>query len=326
EYITYCNEHQDGGFLGRLFSRKPREVSPQEALSSLGDFWKCCLNLYYMDPARKWIESPAGAKELKNIMYSLMSTKLNYDEMQTLLSAESMAVLTLAENVKAQLPKLNLAGCNSMAKMLHAIAIYSVKCEISAQILQMLADTMKALSNNAGGFDELLEMVQNSLSEDRMERSVVVAYGSYVNELIDQNEEVLLQTIRPSKDENELLQQLEAVFADFVERDVKRIFQKSLQGDLQFRVQQGSAVAAANAISDCFSYKMTEAVRLPTLLPPSGNLYLYCIMNDAMEDLGGNIADDAVGHRFIVTRSDRIERLFLFKVDESNIMFSNQPE
>lgn len=323
EYLLHCNQPQ-GGFFKGLFSKKPRPVSPNEVISSLGDFWKCCVNLYYIDPVIKWIDSPEGMKELKDDMYSRMATTLNYDEMQMHLYDEINKILALIDKGEAALPNSQLTNGGNIGQLLHKCALYQVKRSICKKVLKLLADTMEVLSQNAGGFNELLEKVQNSLGEDHMERSVVEAYGDYVKELIDHHEDIVLKSIRPCENESELLQQLEYVFSAFVQRDTRRVFRNSLQGDLQFRIDCGGAATAVNVISDCFSYNMAEAGRLLTLSVPVGNL--YCIMNDAMEDMGGNIAAEAIGNRFIVSRSDRIERLFVFKVAENDIMFSNYPE
>ena len=50
---------------------------------------------------------------------------------------------------------------------------------------------------------------------------------------------------------------------------------------------------------------------------------MYTIMNNALGDLGGTVAEEAIGNRFIINRSDRIERLYLFRLDPELIIFSN---
>jgi hypothetical protein len=46
-------------------------------------------------------------------------------------------------------------------------------------------------------------------------------------------------------------------------------------------------------------------------------------MNDAMNGLIEDINQEAIGNQFIVNRSDRIERLFLYSVEPKYIRYSN---
>lgn len=323
EFMLQMGEPK-GGLLKRILGKKQREVTPDEVIASLGGFWKCCVNTYYVDPVVQWMDSAEGTEALKNCLYSRMATALNYDEMHMLLQKESQYVASLNDKLETKIPRPRMDGCTSVAQLMHNYAVREVKLQIYKKMLKLLAETMETLCSNAVGFDDLLAKVQNSLREEYMEYSVVKAYGSYMEQLIDQHEEILVSQIRPCKDESELLQQLEAVFAAFIEKDTRRVYQKSLQGDLQFRIENGGSATAINVISDCFRYNMADAGRLPTRSTPMG--MLYCIMNNAMDGLGGSIAADAIGKRFIVSRSDRIERLFLFKVEKNDIMFSNNPD
>jgi hypothetical protein len=313
-----------GGFFGKLFGGKKRSASPEEAIASMGDFWKCCVEKYYAAPVLNWLDSPAGMREVQSHMYSRMTTVLNYDEMNALLLQESQYVASLNDNLEMKIPRPNMQSCKNPQQIFHGYALREVKLRIFKKLLKWLSEAMETLCSNAAGFDDLLEKVQNSLREEHMEHSVVRAYGSHMEQLIEQNSALLVKYIRPSKDEGELLQQLEQTFAELVALDTKHVYHKSLQGDLQFRIENGGAAAAVNVIANCFKYKMADAGRLPTLNTPSGTM--YCIMNDAMDGMGGNIAADAIGKRFIVSRSDRIERLFLFSVDPDYIMFSNNLE
>lgn len=323
-FMSGKNEHQ-GGFLGKLFRKQQREVSPEEAIASLQDFWNCCVQMYYVAPAKKWMDSSEGTRELKNCMYSRMATALNYDEMHTLLMQESQRVAAMDDKLETKLRRPAPALCKNVSQLLHLYALRKVKVEIYQTMIRLLADAMETLCKNAAGFDDLLARVQHSLREDYMDRSVVKAYGAYSEQLVDQNEEILTKYIRPCPDEGELLQQLEAAFAALMEKDLRRVYQKSLQEDLSFRIENGGKSIAINVISDCFRYQMEDAGRMPTYSTPSGTL--YCIMNNAMDDFGdASIADEAIGNRFVVSRSDRIERLFLFRVEKKNIMFSNASE
>lgn len=323
EYVLHLQEPK-GGFLGRLFGRRPREITPEEAIASVGDFWKCCVDMYYVGPSEAWIDSPEGAKVLKDYLYSKMTTAFNYDEMHALLSKESQYVASLNDNLENKIPRPKVGLCKNASHLLHGYAVREAKIFLYKKMLKILSEAMEGLCNNAQGFDDLLKRVQRSLREDQMERSVVKAYGTYMEEqLIEPNESILLANIRPCREESELLQQLETVFAELMNKDTRRVFKQSLQDDLEFRIQNGGAATAVNVISDCFRYNMADAGRLPTLTTPAGTL--YCIMNDAMNGLGSTIATEAIGNRFIVSRSDRIERLFLFRVNQKDIMFSNNP-
>ena len=142
-----------------------------------------------------------------------------------------------------------------------------------------------------------------------------------MEQLIEQNPQLLSRYIRPSKKEGDLLSQLKDTFVALIAKDPKQVYYKSLQGDLQFRIENGGAAEAQNVIADCFKFDLVSAGRLPVLRTRAG--MVYTIMNSGLGDIGDTVADDAIGKRFLVSRSDRIERLYLFPVDPEYIMYSN---
>ncbi len=318
-------EETSRGLFGKLFGKKKDPVSPEMAIASLGEFWESCVNKYYKEPVLNWMKVPKGwrtsegLEQIKNHMYSRMTTVLSYDEMHALLQQESQKVAAINDDLRMKLPRPNMLSAKNLPALLHEYALREVKLAIYRQLLELLSEAMQTLCSNATGFDDLLAQIQTSLREDHMEHSVVRAYGSYMEQLIDQNEKVLVQYIRPSKDECELLQQLAQTFNDLVATDARHVYHKSLQGDLQFRIENGGSAAAVNVIAECFKFNMADAGRLPTHNVPTGSL--YCIMNSAMDD--AVTGSDSIGKRFIVSRSDRIERLFLFRTAQEEIMFSN---
>lgn len=309
------------GFFGKLFGGSKNTVTVQEVIASLDDFWKCTVQRYFIRPVEKYMATADGQKAVKDYLYSSLTAILNYDEMHELLAKESSYVETINESLEAKLRRPDPATCKTAGELLQAYALYQVKLAVSKRLLIWLSETMLALHANAGGFDQLLEQVQSSIREDTMERSIIHAYGGHMEHLIELHPELLAKYIRPSKDEGELLSQLQETFVALINSDTKRVYYRSLQGDLQFRIENGGAAEAQNVIADCFKYDLTSAGRLPILRPSNG--VLYTIMNKGMDNIGDTVADEAIGKRFVVSRSDRIERLYLFPVDPEYIMYSN---
>ena len=310
---------QKKGFFAKLFGGASRMYSAPEVIANLGDFWKCTVDRYFIKPVDAYLSSEAGQTAVKDYLYTLLSSNLNYDEMHELLAKESSDVRALNTDLERNLNKPRPSDAKNADDLLQHHALYEAKVHVAGRLLDWLADTMNTLCINAGGFDELLAKVQNSIREDAMERSVVHAYGSHMDQLIDANPQVLSQYMRPSKSEEELLAQLKRTFTDLIGKDTKRIYFKSLTDDLQFRIENGGNAAAINVIADCFKFDMTSSGRLPMLKPAEGSL--YCIMNNTMGTLGETVAENAIGKRFIVSRSDRIERIYLFPVDPEYIMY-----
>lgn len=310
---------QKQGFLSKLFGGKSRTFSAPEAIASLGDFWKCTVARYFVTPVEKYLATEAGKTAVKDYLYTQLSSELNYDEMHELLAKESSYVRSMNTELEKNLSRPVPSQAKTADELLQLYAYREAKVQVGGMLLDWLAETMNTLCVNAGGFDELLARVQDSIREESMERSVVHAYGSHMDQLIDMNPDVLSHYMRPSKSEAELLTQLKATFHDLIGKDSKRIYFKSLTDDLQFRIENGGNAAAINVISDCFKYDMTSTGRLPMLKVPEGTL--YCIMNSAMGTMGDTVAENSIGKRFIVSRSDRIERIYLFPVDPEFIMY-----
>lgn len=322
--LTSGSSGKKGGLLGKLFSGKSRDVHPEDAIVSLADFWNCCVNYYYMDPIQKWMESPEGTQEICDYMYGRLTSVLNTAAMKGMLQSEAQKVIGLIESLEYGIAKPQADAYQNTAMVFHEYAIYTVKHQIYGTLLKWLSDAMRNLSKNASGFEDLLRMVRNTLNESEMEASVVTAYGNYMESLIEENTEILNQCIRPCELESDLLQQLERAFIALVERDTHNVYHMSLQENLEFLIRNGSASSAINVISECFKYNITDAGRLPVINVPSGTM--FCIMNDAMNGLIEDINQDAIGNQFIINRSDRIERLYLYSVDPKYIRYSNDEE
>lgn len=304
-----------------LFSRNNRDIQPEDAIYSLAEFWDCCVDYYYRNPVQQWLDSPEGIREVTDYMYSRMTAVLNNTTMKGLLSSESQKVLSLNESLDSKISRVKAENCQSVPMVFHEYACREVKLRIYGTLLKWLAEAMRNLNKNAAGFEELLSRIQDTLKEDDMEGSVVRAYGNYMASLIDNHIEVLNQCIRPCEKEGELLQQLEQAFISLVQRDPRNVYQMTLQDNLEFLIRNGGAAGAIDVISACFKYDMAGAGRLLTYMVPTGTV--YCMMNDAMNDLIAEVNREAVGQQFIVNRSDRIERLFLYSVDPKYIRYSN---
>lgn len=322
QMISGGNVGKKKGFFGALFGGKSRDIHPEEAILSLSDFWNCCVDHYYLKPIQNWLNSSAGIQEVCDHMYGRMTSVLNTASMKGMLQTECQNVLGLIESLEYKIAKPNVETIQSLPVMFHEYAFYSVKVQIYGTLLKWLSDAMRSLSKNASGFEDLLKMVMNTLKESEMEASVVTAYGNYMESLVDDNSLILNQCIRPCEKESDLLQQLERAFVELVARDTHNVYHMSLQENLEFLIRNGSASSAINVIAECFKYNIADAGRLPVINVPTGNM--FCIMNDAMNGLIEDINQDAIGNQFIVNRSDRIERLFLYSVDPKYIRYSNE--
>lgn len=307
------------GFFAKLFGGGTPEYTVEDAIASLGGFWTGTVKRYFLDPADAYIKSEKGQKTICDYLYNCLSASLTYDEMCELLAKESQLVRELAENAAAKLPNPNLSAARTPDEMLELLAKHGAKTHVAGLLLEWLAQTMKDLSENAAGFDDLLAKVQSSIQEDALERSVVHAYGSHMERLADDHKEILTAYIRPSKKIEQLLSQLQETFLALARADSSRIYFETLTKDIKFRMENGGNAAAVNVIADCFKYDMIANVRLPLLKPCPGNL--YCIMNDTIDTIGEAVEENAIGKRFLVGRSDRIERVCLFEIDPESIMY-----
>lgn len=313
---------QKQGFFGKLFGGGKHVFTAQEAIGSLNDFWRCTVDRYYIRPVEAYMASAEGQKAVKDHLYACLTSILNYDEMHELLAKESSYVESINDALETKIKRPEQLGqYKNAGELLQAYALYQVRLRVSKRLLTWLSEAMSALCVNASGFDELLKKVQDSIREDSMERSIVRAYRTHMEQLIEQNPQLLSRYIRPSKNEGDLLSQLKDTFVALIAKDPKQVYYKSLQGDLQFRIENGGAAEAQNVIADCFKFDLVSAGRLPVLRTRAG--MVYTIMNSGLGDIGDTVADDAIGKRFLVSRSDRIERLYLFPVDPEYIMYTN---
>lgn len=313
-------EVKQQGFFARLFGARAPEYTPEDVIASLGGFWTCTVKRYFLEPAEAYLNTEKGEKLIKDQLYNCLSANLTYDEMCELLAKESEAVRSLAADLSKKLNKPQVATARTADEALEMYAKYLAKVHVAGILLEWLAQTMKDLSENAAGFDDLLARVQSSIREEALERSVVHAYGSHMERLTDDHRSILTAYIRPSKKIEVLLCQLKETFLALVNKDSSRIYFETLTKDMKFRMENGGNAAAVNVITDCFKYDMQANIRLPLLKSNPGTL--YCIMNDTIDTMGETVDENAIGKRFLVGRSDRIERVCLFEIDPESIMYA----
>lgn len=296
------------------FKKKARAVDGAQVMDSLGSMWTLCWDTYYRKPAEAWLSSPEGKKEMEEYFISALNKALNYDEMRALLGQEADVVRGLAGG---ELPVPQPEGCGDLAQWLHQYARSQLESHFTGYLLGALADTMEDLRDNAMGFDTMLRNVQDSLMVDNMEHSVERAYGGLTERILNENPDLLSRYIHPCGKESELYPQLYQVFREVTRLDP--IFRCSLKEDIDFRINIVGAAAARDVINICFSHDMTRSARLHTYRVPASTL--YCIRSAAADELLNGLNPTTVGQTFLVTRSDRIERLALLPVEPKDIMY-----
>ena len=313
------NDRGKGGLFKKLFGGRKDEGDPAYAIPSVGDFWPACVGKYYTGPVRAWLSSEAGLQTVTDYIFGKMTSVLTLNDMNRHLPSESVKIRTDPKYQSLRLERPRPTDGMTLPQYFHECARTEVKQQIYGELLELLAKIMDQLHRYAGGFGPLLVSVANSLQGIQMDENVRRAYGNHMERLAEENHDVLNRKIRPCGSEMELLQQLEQAFEELVKRDTDRIYYYTLQEDIDFQIRAGAATATNDVIATCFAFDLTEAGRLPTFSTEEG--HLYCIMNNALKGLLNNVENQRIGKKFIVNRSDRIERLYLYPVDPETIMY-----
>lgn len=302
---------ESGGVFSRLF-KKSRAGEPGNAIQSVQPFWEACVSQYYMEPVRRWLDSPEGEQAVLDYMYGKMTKELTLSDMKSQLPAEWEKLERNYQTFDLSRPRMESL---SLPAYLHHCAMIEVKEQIYGLLLTKLRQIMMELHQNADGFESLLTRVAETLQGIQMDPSVERAYSYRMEQIIGANPDILNQKIHPCKTEEELLRQLEQTFVELANRDQERAYYYTLQEDLDFQIKMG-AKGANNVIANCFNFDMRSAGRLVTMTMHDGQQ--FCIMNDSLQSLIGN---QNIGTRFIVNRCDRIERLYLYPVSPETIQY-----
>lgn len=302
---------EPGGIFRHLL-RRNRAGEPGNAIASVQPFWDACVSQYYMEPVRRWLDSPEGDRAVMDYMYGKMTKELTLSDMKSQLQGEWEKLERDYQNLNLRRPQMEGV---SLPTYLHTCACIEVKERIYGLLLTKLKQIMKELHRNADGFEALLSTVANTLRGIQMDPSVDRAYSYRMEQIIGANPDILNQKIHPCATEEELLRQLEQTFVELANRDQERTYYYTLQDDLDFQIKMG-ARGADGVIDSCFDFDMRSAGRLVTMTMKDGQP--FCIMNDSLQSLIGN---RNIGTRFIVNRSDRIERLYLYPVSPETIQY-----
>lgn len=304
------------GILGALFGRK-NSGEWRNAIDSVLPFWTATVNYYYANPMTAWLESSEGQAAVSEYMYAHLANRLSLNDMKHTLKDEAEKLKRSYENFSVNMPE-PMVG-QTVQEYLHSCACAQIKQQFIPQLFLQLAHVMEKLHQHASNFEPLLRAVSDSLLQRGADENVRRAYAGHMDYLLSQHPEILHGKIHPCETEAELLMQLENTFQALVEMDASRKYYASLQEDIQFQIAAGAAAYANNIIDNCFSFDMLRAGRLLSYQQNEGTL--YCIMNNTLTQLLGNIDANHIGEKFIANRSDRIERVYLYTIDPDWIQY-----
>lgn len=298
--------------LWNLFSSKSAG-NAANAVASLGEFWDVCVDRYYVQPVRQWLNSEEGRQAVTEFIYGKMTSALTLNDMKKLLPNEWSK---LEKEAKYQdlilnhpLPEVGL----SLSSHLHACACVDVKSQIYGELLTYLIEIMKQLHAYTDKFTPLLNSVAISLNGLGMDDNIERAYGHHMERLIQDYSDVLNRKLRPCGTELELLDQLGNAFKELVKNDKSGVYYYTLQQHIEFLMKTGAATDTTDIIESCFKFNLKDVGRLVTssVMEIHDDL-TFCIMNDSL--IGRIPKDYDIGTQFIVNRCDRIERLCIYPV------------
>lgn len=308
-------------FFKRLFASR-KDDSWQNAIPSVQDVWDVCVRCYYLDPIREWLSGQKGRREISKFFNEHFAQKMSLNEMTRL--ADDVHRLRNEEryqNPLIPMPEPTEQGkYSSLAAYLHECACCVVKQAIYRELLLNIAAVMEQLSVRAKNFKPLMEMMLPSFRGVSVSDSIRDSYGPYTRRLLDANPELIAQHVLPCADEAELLNQVEEIFRELAKnRDTENRYCATLLDDIKFQIANGNAAAANNVVTECFGEDLESMGRLRSYRKESG--YLYCILNDGMRELMNGIQTENIGKQFVVNRSDRIERIYLYPISPDAVEY-----
>lgn len=323
ERVLAGEQPQTGPFWKKLFTPRA-EGSWEQAIESVQDIWDGCVRMYYLEPISSFLRSSQGRAAMDTYITKHMTGILSLNELSKLstdaqiLRSDERYVNIQPRQPNPQQPKYG----RSLAAYLHEYACYQVKCELCREMVLNMAESVERLSKKARGFEPLMRTVRDSFRGVNINPSIRDAYGSHMKRLLDNNEELVANIVGPCADEAELLHMMESLFRELVEKDKEHRYFATLQEDIQFQIENGNPAATTNVVTDCFGKELRNLGRLRSYEQESG--FLYCIMNDTMTAMLNGISNENVGERFVVNRSDRIERLYLYPIPADKVHYSNR--
>lgn len=309
-----------GPFWRRLLPTR-KDDSWQNAIPSVQELWDVCVKTYYLDPIRQWLSTEKGHRAISRFFNNHFAGELSLREMAQL--AGDVQRLRTEEqylNPVVGMPDPSASGKQyTLAGYLHECACCAVKQEIYRDMIRDMAAAMEHLSVRAKNFKPLMDTVLPSFRGVSVAPGIRDAYGPHMRRLLDANMELITQQVLPCANEEELLAQVEGLFRELANRDPERRYFATLQGDIKFQIANGNAAASANVITDCFGMDLKSMGRFRSYRQESG--HLYCIMNNTMTELMSGVKTENIGKRFIVNRSDRIERIYLYPIIPKDVEY-----
>ncbi len=269
--------------------------------------------MYYEKPIQSWLHTPEGVKETRDWIRQQIGTKISYDEMKSRLAQEVQKMREMEKDhgfIKMKNIPEECQNAEAVDWYFREKSVQAAGCCLAG----IMADEMEELSNNIGGFDQVLDETISLLPTMAVDESTAHAYQKLTSEILQANTEILLGGIHPG-DMGQLQKQLKTIYSWLI--DHKPQYRYSLKEDLEFCRQSGG-VLGSSVVDECLNRPIEECRRLPMAAAPASGMK-FCIVN-ANAGFGNSIKPEMHGEVFNVNQNDCIERLMIYPVKQQDIL------
>ena len=311
--------------VGLGFGRKYDEqgiilAAAAVAKKSIEPFWREILDKYYYRDVSSVLQSDtdgeSGEEHLRYELRSVLTSRFSYHQLMSETVREEVLRLRniTIQDVENAVPRVRKV--TSPENYFTQEAIREIKVNVYLGFYHILSEELEKLYLNAGSFKEKIDMILNYYKEIVKDESISEAYRGVVAKECAAKPEYVKSMISPCGDIEELLGQIERVFYTFT-KDIK-VYHLSFADELKWRMNAPGRGAVDEVISAAFTKDVSSTARLSTFESISGKMYSLMKKSDVPIDI---LNTELLGEIFDIPQSDKLERLMVYTLDSSTIMW-----
>ena len=307
--MSRAREEQGGNLFAAAAAKK-----------SVAPFWQEILDQYYLSAVEKVLETQndgvTGEERLRYELRSVMTSKFSYHQLMSDAAREEVFRLRslTKQDVENAVPQTR--NISTPEDYFAQEAIRDVKVRVYIEFYRILSEELEKLYVNAGSFSEKIDTTIDYYKNLIKDGSINDAYRSVVARECASKPEYVKGMISPCADIDELLEQIERVFYTFT-KDIK-YYHLSFADELKWRMNTHGGGEMDDVLSAAFAKDVSSTARLSAFGGISGKMYSLMKKND----VPANFAKaDLLGEIFDMPQSDQLERLLIYSLDSSEIMW-----
>ncbi len=290
------------------------------AKQSVETFWKLLLKKYYSDPIDDVLnsveEGKTGEEKLREELRAIFTNHFSYQQLGAdIVKEEARRLKNISwEEIEKMLPQD--FDVSTPEEWFAISALRDIKVEWYQRFFEISSEILFDLNKNAGAFAVKIEEALRYYRPISSDESIREAYSRIVDDVCANSEDLIRRVISPCEKTEELLAQLERLFS-VITGGVNE-FRYSFADELRWRMNMPGNNAIEEVVRAALAVDVENTGRVQLFNTAQGKLYTLMREEDVppmMDNL------DVLGEIYDVPQSDKLERIFVYPVDSSQIIW-----